>query len=97
MNEHSLNYCPMCGKPLEYGKLILPYRNSVTGYVWWHSEKKVIVKSLNDCIGLFRTMHGGRDGKTFRKYDIPAGFCEKCDRIFAEFEVVNWEKSHWRK
>ncbi|MCM1505762.1 MAG: PF20097 family protein [Ruminococcus flavefaciens] len=97
MSSIVFRYCPLCSRRLERGKLILPHGNSVTGYVWWYSEEKVIVRSLDDCVGLFQTMHGGRDGKTFSKSDIPAGFCEKCDRIFAEFEVVNWEKSHWRK
>ncbi len=97
MSKHSFNYCPICGEPLEYGKLILPYGNSVTGYVWWHSEKKIIVRSLNDCIGLFRTMPKDIDKKTFNKFDIPSGFCKKCDKIFAEFEVVDWENSRWRR
>lgn len=97
MNGHDFKYCPVCGGKLEHGRLMLPCGNSVTGYVWWYSEKKVIVRSLKDCIGLFRTMNGGFDGKTFNKSDIPSGFCKKCDKIFAEFEVCNWEKSRWRK
>lgn len=97
MSGYNFNYCPICSGRLERGKLMLPCGNSVTGYVWWHSEKNVIVRSLNDCIGLFQTMHGSFEGKTFGKYDIPSGFCKKCNKIFAEFEVVDWEKSRWRK
>ncbi len=97
MSEPCFRYCPFCSGKLEKGKLVLPYGNSVTGYVWWYSEEKVIVRSLNDCIGLFRTIPAEYSRKTFKKFDIPAGFCKKCGKIFAEFEVRNWEKSHWRR
>ena len=87
MSEFSFKYCPVCGKELESGKLMIPDGYSVTEYIWWYSEKKVLVKRLNECTGLFRILPAEYYKKNSKKLNIPAGYCKRCDRIFAEFDI----------
>lgn len=86
MSELIFKYCPICSGRLESGNLIIPYGRSVAEYVWWYSEKKVVVKHINECIGVF-PMTSFR--KIRKSLDIPAGYCKKCQKILAEFEVTN--------
>lgn len=86
MNNLNFRYCPVCSGELETGKLVIPKGHSIKDYVWWYSEKSIIVKCPNEYVGLFRTISAEYNKKTADKLNIPAGYCKKCDRIFAEFE-----------
>lgn len=86
MNGLNFRFCPICSGKLESGKLMIPDGRSVAEYVWWYSEKNVFVKRLNECVGLFRIVPAEYYKKTTDKLNIPAGYCKKCDRIFAEFK-----------
>ncbi len=83
MNELNFKYCPLCSGKLEFGNLIIPNGRSIAEYVWWYSDKKVVVKHINECIGVFpmTSYH-----KIKNKLDITAGYCKKCGKIFANLK-----------
>lgn len=85
MSELNFRYCPICSRLLECGTLMIPEGRSVSDYVWWHSENKIIIKRLDECVGVFRKIPAEYDRKNFNKINIPAGYCKKCNRIFVEF------------
>ncbi|MDE6781766.1 MAG: hypothetical protein K2J40_09950 [Ruminococcus sp.] len=85
MSELIFRYCPVCSKRLDTGKLVIPKGCSITDYVWWYSENNIILKRLNEGSFLFRTIPDEYEEKTVDRMNIPAGYCKKCDRIFAEF------------
>lgn len=87
MRKISFKYCPLCSGKLESGKLVIPKGHLITDYVWWYSEKNIVVKRLNECIGMLHIISAEYYKKTTDKLNIPAGYCKNCDRIFAEFST----------
>lgn len=75
MNGLSFRYCPVCSSELKAGKISLPLERSFSSvqYVRWHSDENAEYhkRTAINKIGA----------------DIPAGYCEKCDKIFAEFDI----------
>ncbi len=88
MSELSFRYCPVCGEELESGKIRLPAEHSLslTQYVEFYSDL-----TLESCKGhVLKNAFKVYDRRTAVKKsgeNIPSGYCEKCDRIFAEFEM----------
>ncbi|MDE6036064.1 MAG: hypothetical protein K2G36_09175 [Ruminococcus sp.] len=76
----SFKYCPICSGELETGKIKFPAPLSILDVI--ESEGKYYSDK--------------NSGKLFKKSDKhfsiqtdnqPAGYCQKCNRIFTEFEV----------
>lgn len=91
MNGISFKYCPICGGDLEIGKMQIPSDRTIylTEYVWWYSDKNKKNSQSYFPKNLFSNKYDKRTA--VRKIPcIPAGYCEKCDRIFAEFEIRDW-------
>lgn len=92
MSALSFKYCPICGELLESGKIKLPADRTVylTEYVWYYSNS-----NLESCKGhLMKRLFNSHDKKTAvrqLKPCVPAGYCKQCDRIFAEFEIRDWD------
>ncbi|MBR6243568.1 MAG: hypothetical protein IKQ90_08750 [Ruminococcus sp.] len=87
MSEISFNSCPICGEELTAGKIKVPI-----------SRNPGIFNHFTDVISFYPTdltdkKHsvGNCTKETcFSAYDqpcIPAGYCESCDRIFAELDI----------
>ena len=87
MNELNFRYCPVCSGLLEKGNLMIPEGRSVRDYVWWYSEKNVVIRQSDECVGLLWKIPFEYDIENFKMINIPAGYCKKCDRIFAEFKT----------
>lgn len=85
MNGLNFKYCPVCSGELKAGKIALPPEHSLSmsQYVVWYSDEKAeynknhILKSAYD-----KRTAVNKDGA-----NVPAGYCEKCDSIFAEFDI----------
>lgn len=86
MNSISFRYCPVCGGELETGKLVFPPSRAIFAEGAYYSDK--IIKELDG--HPVKKMLRGPD-KIFsleRGADNSAGYCRKCGRIFAEFDVI---------
>lgn len=84
MSRLNFRYCPVCGGELETGKIAFPSSYQISGS--YYSDK--ITKELDG--HPVKKMLRSPD-KTFSLEwgaDNPAGYCRKCGRIFAEFDVI---------
>ena len=88
MSNLSFKYCPVCGGELESGKITLPSEHSLslTQYVDWYSDKK-IENSKGHILKNALRVYEKRTAVSKFGANIPSGYCEKCDRIFAEFDI----------
>ena len=89
MSELSFRYCPVCGEELDTGKILLPLEHgfSSTQYVEWYSDRKIESNKGNISKGLFKVAYDKRTAVKKVGGHVPSGYCEKCDRIFAEFDI----------
>ncbi|MBO5104816.1 MAG: hypothetical protein J6B74_07140 [Ruminococcus sp.] len=89
MSELSFRYCPICGGELESGKILLPPEHSLslTQYVEWYSNEKIERNKWHISRGLLAVAYDKRTAIKKSGANVPAGYCEKCDRIFAEFDI----------
>ncbi|MCM1505761.1 MAG: PF20097 family protein [Ruminococcus flavefaciens] len=75
MNGLSFRYCPVCSSELKAGKITLPLGRTLSSvdYVNWYSDENAEYhkRTAINKIGA----------------NVPAGYCEKCDSIFAEFDI----------
>ena len=94
MSELSFKYCPLCKGELKSGKISVPISrksgilNGFTDFISFYSEEDLEYLRQH----LVKATFSGADTKTtyfsaFKQPCIPAGYCEKCDRIFAEIEM----------
>lgn len=92
MNDISFKYCPVCGELLESGKMKLPADRSIylTEYVWYYSDSNLESRKGHFIKGLFQS-HDKKTAVRKLKPCVPSGYCKKCDRIFAEFEIRDWD------
>lgn len=87
MSELSFKYCPVCGEPFASGKILLPASRSLIDYVWWFSEESAEDLQKHPEKNLFCVKHNMKTALKNNRPNVPAGYCKKCDRIFAEFEI----------
>lgn len=85
MSKLSFRYCPICGEELETGKIALPAEHSLnfTQYVNWYSDETVKYNESH----ILKNAYDKRTAVKKAGAIVPAGYCEKCDRIFAEFDI----------
>lgn len=85
MSELSFRYCPVCGEELKTGKIALPAEHSLsfTQYVNWYSDETVEYNESH----ILKNAYDKRTAVKKAGAIVPAGYCEKCDRIFAEFDI----------
>ncbi len=85
MSNLNFKYCPICSEELETGKIALPPENSLSfiQYVEWYSDETI----ENDKGHILKSAYDKRTAVKKSGAIIPAGYCEKCDRIFAEFDI----------
>lgn len=92
MSGLSFKYCPICGKELDTGRAKFPTPHSIlecfegTGKYYSDKtaeeyEKRPVAKIFKMVDKQFTVQNWGADN--------PAGYCKECDRIFAEFEVID--------
>ena len=89
MSELSFRYCPICGGELESGKILLPSEHSLslTQYVEWYSNEKIERNKGRISRGLLTVAYDKRTAVKKSDANVPAGYCQKCDRFFAEFDI----------
>ncbi|MDE5770623.1 MAG: hypothetical protein K2I06_03180 [Ruminococcus sp.] len=89
MSELSFRYCPICGEELQTGKILLPFERgfSSTQYVEWYSDRKTEGNKGHISKGLFKIAYDKRTAVKKVGGHVPSGYCENCDRIFAEFDI----------
>ncbi len=85
MSNLNFKYCPICDGELETGKMHIPPENSLSfiQYVEWYSDKTI----ENDKGHILKSAYDKRTAVKKSGAIIPAGYCEKCDRIFAELDI----------
>ena len=91
MNQLNFKYCPVCGEELDTGKIKFPspYSFLDIGHGWYYSDKISEKYEGHPVKKLFGTYDkefyvqnwGKRAGDS-------AGYCQKCGKIFAEFDVI---------
>jgi len=88
MSELSFKYCPVCGEKLEYGKISVPPPRTLTGDILFYSEENIEYRNKSCLRKEFLSNYSKITYfAMFKQPCIPAGYCEKCDRIFAEIEM----------
>lgn len=84
--------CPVCGGELKTGKMSIPASRSIYPKIQWRSDEN-FQKCREHPLKSFFTMQNTAEKVSFvgsfKEYPIPAGFCENCNKIFAEFEVAD--------
>ncbi|MDE5558798.1 MAG: hypothetical protein K2J32_14120 [Ruminococcus sp.] len=79
MSKLSFRYCPVCGGELDtgYAKFPQPYGifDKIQATGLYYSDKTTVKAFIAHTLG----------------EKNPAGYCEKCNRIFAEFYVIGGE------
>lgn len=85
MSELSFRYCPVCGEELDSGKIALPAEHSLSfiQYVNWYSDETVEYNESH----ILKNAYDKRTAVKKAGAIVPAGYCENCDRIFAEFDI----------
>lgn len=94
MKRLSFRYCPVCGGELDtgYAKFPEPYGifDKIEAHGLYYSDKTTGEFYGHPIKNFFRT-----SGKAFIAHTLgeknPAGYCEKCNRIFAEFYTIGGE------
>lgn len=89
MKNLNFKYCPVCGAELVTGKIRLPFGRemSSTQYVEWFSDRKIESNKGHILKGLFTVVCDKRTAVKKSGANVPSGYCENCDRIFAEFDI----------
>lgn len=86
MGNLSFKYCPVCSRELETGKVAFPPSRQIFIEGAYYSDEITEELDGHPFKNLLR-----RPDKTFsleRGADNSAGYCQKCGRIFAEFDVI---------
>lgn len=85
MSKINFKYCPICSTELVTGKIALPAEHSLsfTQYVNWYSDETVEYNESH----VLKNAYDKRTAVKKAGAIVPAGYCEKCDRIFAEFDI----------
>lgn len=85
MSNLNFKYCPICGGELETGKMAIPPEHGLSfiQYVGWYSDETI----ENDKGHILKSAYDKRTVVKKFGANIPAGYCEKCDRIFAELDI----------
>lgn len=86
MNKISFKYCPICSKELDTGKIKFPAPNSILDLI--EAEGKYYSDKTIDAKKFFKTHDRSFTVQTWG-VNNPAGYCKECNRIFAEFEIMD--------
>ncbi|MDE6781764.1 MAG: hypothetical protein K2J40_09940 [Ruminococcus sp.] len=89
MSNLNFKFCPVCGAELVTGKILLPFERGMSSiqYVEWYSDRKIESNKGNISRGLFKVVYDKRTAVKKVGGHVPSGYCENCDRIFAEFDI----------
>ncbi|MDE6426284.1 MAG: hypothetical protein K2K89_09150 [Ruminococcus sp.] len=85
MSNLNFRFCPVCSGELKTGKIALPAEHSLsfTQYVNWYSDETVEYNESH----ILKNAYDKRTAVKKAGATVPAGYCEKCDRMFAEFDI----------
>lgn len=92
MSKISFEYCPVCGRELDTGKAEFPAPRSILECIeaegkYYSDKEDCSENSKNPLKRIFRTHDKLFTVETWGG-ENPAGYCENCGKIFAEFEVT---------
>lgn len=91
MNGLSFRYCPVCASELDTGKAKFPAPYSILDLIEstgkYYSEKITEELDRHPFKSLLRTCDKEFIVKALGE-KIPAGYCKECNKIFAEFEIM---------
>lgn len=94
MNEMSFKYCPVCKGELICGKISVPISrtpgiiNGFTDSILFYSDEQIKYSKRHPIKSLFTENYMKITRfSAMEQPCIPAGYCEKCDRIFADIEI----------
>lgn len=91
MNKLSFRYCPICAGELDTGKAKFPSPHSILDLIEsigkYYSNKITEELDGHPVKSLLRTCDKEFIVKTLGE-KIPAGYCKECNRIFAEFKIM---------
>ena len=85
MDNLNFRYCPVCSGELKAGKISLLLDRSFNSsqYVEWYSEEKAEYNNNH----ILKSAYDKRTAVNKIGANVPAGYCEKCNSIFAEFDI----------
>jgi len=94
MGDLSFKYCPVCGSELQEGKISVPVSrktgvmNGFTDTILFYCEEDIQYQKEHPVKSAFSdTYSKSTCFSAFKQPCIPAGYCEKCDRIIADIEI----------
>lgn len=94
MGEISFKYCPVCGSELQEGKISVPVSrkpgvmNGFTDTILFYCEEDIQYQKEHPVKSAFSVAYSKSTCfSAFKQPCIPAGYCEKCDRIIADIEI----------
>ena len=94
MEKISFKYCPVCGGELQEGKISVPVSrrigimNGFTDTINFYCEEDIQYNKEHPLKSAFSVSYTKSTCfSAFKQPCIPAGYCEKCDRIIADIEI----------
>lgn len=93
MEESSFRCCPRCGGGLLYGRMQIPASrrpgiiNGFTDQITFFTEEEAEYIRKHPLKTAFTSGERVTNFAVFKQPCIPAVYCEKCDRIFADIEM----------
>ena len=94
MGKISFKYCPVCGGELQEGKISVPVSrrigimNGFTDTINFYCEEDIQYNKEHPLKSAFSVSYTKSTCfSAFKQPCIPAGYCEKCDRIIADIEI----------
>lgn len=92
MEKISFKYCPVCGGELNFGTARFPSPYSLIDLIaaeaQFYSDKTAEAYEKHPIKKLFQ-MNDKSFSVRWGNKGNPAGFCEKCNRIFVEFKATD--------
>lgn len=94
MGDLNFKFCPVCGNKLKIGQSGISFGfshlNSIL--ITWLSEEECQWQSEHPIKSVFTKTKTENFKNTYVKpyeNNIPSGYCEKCNKIFAELDIRN--------
>ena len=94
MGDLSFKCCPVCGGELQEGKISVPVSrrigimNDFTDTINFYCEEDIQYNKEHPIKSAFSVSYTKSTSfSAFKQPCIPAGYCEKCDRIIADIEI----------
>ena len=89
--KEKLNFilCPVCGGELRKGRIAVLFSDHSEN-IRWYSDETIEEHSKHKLKSILTMPPADKMSyvKKFENFPVPAGYCESCDRVFAEIGVT---------